>query len=53
MIALGNDELTAKSIMKLYKIETLADLPKEVYHEALAKIRRIKKAEEEYSRRKK
>lgn len=53
LIALGDNELIAENIMKLYKIETLADLPKEIYHEALAKVRRIKKAEEEYARRKK
>jgi hypothetical protein len=53
LIALADNELIAENIMKTYKIETLADLPKEVYHDALAKVRRIKKAEDEYSRRKK
>jgi hypothetical protein len=46
-------ELIAESVMDMYNIETLADLPNEVYNEAIAKIRRIKKTTEEYDKRKK
>lgn len=53
VIALGNYDEIAENIMKLYKIETLADLPREVYHDALAKIRRIRKTAEDYENRKK
>lgn len=53
IIALGNEELIAKDIMRIYKLETLADMPKEVYQDALAKVRRIKKNQDEYERSKK
>jgi hypothetical protein len=53
IISLGSYDEIAENIMKLYKIESLADLPREVYHDALAKIRRIKKTAEDYENRKK
>lgn len=53
MIELDGYESVAESIMQTYKIDTLADLPNEVYHDALAKIRRIKRTAEDYERRKK
>jgi hypothetical protein len=43
----------AESIMSTYKIDTLADLPNEVFHDALSKVRRIKKTAEDYENRKK
>jgi len=42
----------ANDIMTTYKITTLADLPNEVYHDALAKIRRIKRTLEDYDKQK-
>lgn len=53
LIAIGDYEDIAESIMQTYKIETLADLPNEVYHDALAKIRRIIRTTEDYENRKK
>jgi len=53
IISLGEYDDIAKNIMITYKIETLADLPKEVYHDALAKIRRIRRTAEDYENRKK
>lgn len=53
IIAIGDYEDIAESIMQTYKIDTLADLPNEVYHDALAKIRRIIRTTEDYENRKK
>jgi ERF superfamily len=53
LIALGDYEDLAKSVKDTYKIDTLADLPREVYHDALAKIRRVRRTTEDYERRKK
>jgi hypothetical protein len=53
LIELDGYETIAENIKETYKIETLADLPNEVYHDALAKIRRIKRTTEDYERRKK
>lgn len=51
MIEIGNDKHIAKSIMKEYKIESIADLPLEVYHKVINEVRRIKKlAEDVYGR---
>lgn len=42
----------AQSMMEVYRIETLADLPKDEYHKCMDKIRRLKKTEEDYRRSK-
>lgn len=51
MIELEGYPALAKDIMQRYSIGTLADLPKNEYHPAIQKIRRIKKTNEEYTRR--
>ncbi len=43
----GFDDI-AKGIQDFYQITTIADLPKDQYHIAAAKIRKIKKTHEEY-----
>ena len=43
----GCQDLT-EGIQKFYNIPTIADLPRDQYHIALAKIRKIKKTQEEY-----
>ena len=48
----GYSEVAA-DLMETYHIETLADLPKSEYHKAINKIRKIRKAHEEYLERKK
>lgn len=53
MIELDGYEEIVQDIMNIYKIDTLADMPQEVYQDALAKIRRIRKANEDYEKRKK
>lgn len=52
LIELSGFEKLAKNIMETYGIGTLADLPASEYHTARAKILKIKRAEEEYARRK-
>lgn len=52
LIELNGFEKLAKDIMETYGIETLADLPASEYHRARGKILKIKRTEEEYSRRK-
>jgi len=44
----GYDKVAA-DIMELYKISTLADLPRTEYQQTLAKIRRIRRTTEEYA----
>lgn len=51
MIELEGYEAIAKDIMKTNEIETLADLPYSEYHKVLARIRKIKKTQEEHERR--
>lgn len=51
MIELDGYDDIAKDIMEVYNISTIADLPRDEYHKAQAKIRRIKKTQEEYLRR--
>lgn len=50
MIELDGHPKIAKDMMESYNIETIADLPQEEYHKALARIRKIKHAEAEYDR---
>jgi len=50
LIQLNGFEKIAKDIMESHGITTLADLPASEYHPALARIRRVKKTEEEYLR---
>ena len=50
MIELDAQEDLVRDILECYGIETLADLPRDQYHPALAKIRRIKKTYEDYDR---
>lgn len=51
MIELDGHEDIAKDIMEVYNISTIADLPRDEYHKAQAKIRHIKKTTEDYLRR--
>ncbi len=53
MIELEGFEPVLKDMLETYKIESLADLPRSEYHIAMARIRKIKKTEEEYRRRNK
>lgn len=43
----------AQSMMEVYNIETLADLPRDDYHKTMDKIRRLKKTEEDYRKSRK
>jgi hypothetical protein len=52
LIELDGYEAIAKDIMEKHGIDTLADLPREYYHQAQAQIRKIKKVDEEYTKRK-
>jgi len=47
----GYPEL-AENIIESYNIDSLSDLPREEYHKACARIRKIKKAQDEYNQRK-
>ncbi len=51
LIELDGFDKIAKDIMESHGIQTLADLPSGEYHRAQAKIRKIKKIEEEYRRK--
>lgn len=51
LIELDGYESICEDILECYKIETLADLPKEEYHKAKNKIFKIKKIHEDYSNR--
>jgi hypothetical protein len=53
LIELDGYESICEDILECYKIETLADLPKEEYHKAKNKIFKIKKIHEDYSNRSK
>ena len=41
LITLGDDDVILEDVKQKFGIESLADLPKEKYHETLAEIRRI------------
>ena len=51
LIELSGFDKIAKDIMEVYDIHTLADLPASEYHRARAKILKIKRTQEEYSRK--
>jgi hypothetical protein len=51
LIELEGFERLAKDIMETYEINTLADLPSSEYHRARSKILKIKRTQEEYSRK--
>jgi hypothetical protein len=51
LIELNGFEKIAKDIMEVYDLATLADLPASEYHRARAKILKIKRTQEEYSRK--
>jgi hypothetical protein len=51
LIELSGFEKIAKDIMEVYDIRTLADLPASEYHRARSKILKIKRTQEEYSRK--
>lgn len=51
MIELDGQPEIAKDMMESYRIETIADLPKEEYHKARAKILKIKRTQEDYLKR--
>ncbi len=50
MIELDGYTDIAKDIMQSHDIETIADLPREEYQRARAKILKIKRIQEEYER---
>jgi hypothetical protein len=52
LIELDGEEALVKDIYQCYNIDTLADLPREEYHKARARILRIKREQEEYTKRK-
>jgi hypothetical protein len=51
LIELSGFDKIAKDIMEVYDIHTLADLPSGEYHRARDKIRKIKRTQEEYQRK--
>jgi len=51
LIELDGFDKIAKDIMEVYDIHTLADLPSSEYHRARSKILKIKRTQEEYSRK--
>lgn len=51
LIELDGCEEIVKDIMQVYDIRTLADLPASEYHRARSKILKIKRTQEEYSRK--
>lgn len=51
LIELSGFDKIAKDIMEVYDIHTLADLPASEYHRARSKILKIKRTQEEYSRK--
>lgn len=51
MIELEGYPAIADDIMKVHDINTLADLPHSEYYKALARIRKIRKSEEEHAKR--
>lgn len=51
MYELEGFEEIAEGIQKYYNIPTIADMPRDQYHIAIAKIRKIKKTHEEYVRK--
>jgi hypothetical protein len=51
LIELDGYEDIAKDIMESHGIGTLADLPREEYHKARARILKIKRTQEEYEKR--
>jgi len=53
MIELDDYPDIARNVMDVYGISTLADLPKEEYHKARAKIMKIKRTQDDYQTRKK
>jgi hypothetical protein len=53
LIELEGFEAIAKDILEVYNISTIQDLPRSEYHPAMAKIRKIKRIQEEYEKRSK
>lgn len=51
LIELDSQPEICQDILECYNIETLADLPREEYHKARARISKIKRTQEEYHRR--
>lgn len=51
MIELNGHPDIIKNMQEVFKIDTLADLPKTEYHKALQRIRQIKRVEENYQKR--
>jgi len=51
LIELDGEPEICKDILECYNIDTLADMPREEYHKARARILRIKKNKDEYEQR--